>query len=308
MSPDVSGGASGAAAEPPACLPPRPARPPSVPLPRGAWDTHAHVVGGGPGMGLVAHRSYTPPPASADEYVAMLDTAGIDYGVVIAVSVHGNDNRLITDALRRYPDRLRGVVSIDGTETDAELLALRDLGVCGIRLNEHFAGGSGADHLMRLSDYCRPLGWHIDLGLSGARLRELALALRHLGLPLVIDHLGFCDPGAGLGGADFQAVLDLARMDDCWVKLSGAYRLSAGAAPYDDVAPFVRALCDAAPSRTVWAADWPNVALTDPGQMPETGEQLDALRAQLADPGRLHAVLVDNPLRLYGRPGTPVDN
>ena len=290
-----------------ACLPPRPVRAPhAFKLPGGSWDTHAHVIDGSPAVPFVPNRSYTPAPASPDEYIAMLDTVGIAYGVVIQVSVHGHDNRLIADALRRYPARLRGVVSIDGTESDGELAALRDLGVCGIRLNEHFSGGSGADRLQMLADRCRPLGWHVDLGLNGPRLRELAPALRNLNIRLVIDHLGFCPPDKGIDHADFRAVLDLSRMDDCWVKLSGAYRLAAKGAPYDDVAPFVRALCDTAPHRTIWAADWPNVALIDPARVPETGEQLDALHDWVRDPRQLHAVLVDNPMQLYGRPGTPV--
>ncbi len=295
---------------PPHCLPPRPARAPSTfRMPPGAWDTHAHVIGGGPDLPFVGNRSYTPPSASPDAYVAMLDRVGIAYGVVVAISVHGHDNRLIVDALKHHPTRLRGVVSIDGSEPDDELLALRDLGVCGIRLNEHFAGGAGADRLHRLAERCRPLGWHLDLGLSGARLNELAPALRRLGIRLVIDHMGFCPAEQGIAHPDFVAVLGLAGLEDCWIKLSGGYRLTMQPGACPDIAPFVQALCRAAPSRVVWASDWPNVALLDPARMPETGAQLETLDQQLGQrPGGaalLQAVLVDNPARLYGLPGTP---
>ncbi|HEY3812598.1 MAG TPA: amidohydrolase family protein [Caulobacteraceae bacterium] len=291
----------------PGCLPPRPAQPPaSFEVPRGAWDTHAHVIGGGPDAPFVAQRSYTPPPASVDAYVSMLDAAGVDFGVLVQISVHGADNRLIADGLRSYPQRLRGVISIDGGEDDAELEALRDLGVCGIRLNEHFAGGAGADHLERLADRCRPLGWHVDLGVSAARLRELAPRLARLDLPVVIDHMGAPSPASGVDHADFAAAIELANLDHCWIKLSGAYRFSEAGAPYDDLTPFVGALIAAAPKRTIWAADWPNVALSDPARMPQTGAQLDALARQIGDANQLHAVLVDNPLALFGRPGTSV--
>lgn len=290
--------------EAPICLPPRVSRAPTrFEMPRGAWDTHAHVIGGGPDMPFVANRSYTPPGQSPEDYIAVLDAAGLDYGVTIQISVHGNDNRLIAEALRRYPDRLRGVVSIDGTETDRELEELRDLGVCGIRLNELFTGGSGSDQIQQLAERCRPLGWHLDLGLKAPRLRELAPLLRQLDIRLVIDHLGFFPAELGVDHPDFQAVLDLAHMDDCWIKLSGAYRLTSLGAPYDDVGPLYRAVCEVAPSRTIWAADWPNVALFDQKLLPEIGEQLDALHHQLNDLDQLHAILVDNPLRLYGRPG-----
>jgi 2-pyrone-4,6-dicarboxylate lactonase len=236
----------------------------------------------------------------------MLDAVGITYGVVIQISVHGNDNRLIARALRQYPNRLRGVVSIDGSESQEELEALRPLGVCGIRINEHFSGGVGADQLQRLADRCRPLGWHLDLGLNGQRLRELAGVLRQIAIPLVIDHMGFCRAERGIEHAEFANVLELVQMPNCWIKLSGGYRLTSTRAPYEEIGPFVRALCRAAPDRTIWAADWPNVALNNPDTVPETGEQLDALFYQLGDWAQCRAVLVHNPMRLYGRPGTVV--
>ena len=291
----------------PDCLPPRRARPPgSFTIPAGGWDTHAHVVGGGREHPFVSTRGYTPPTAGVDDYVAMLDAVGLDYGVVIAISVHGSDNRLIAEALRRYPSRLRGVVSIDGSESEEALQALRALGVCGVRLNEHFAGGSGTDRLQAVAERCRALDWHLDLGLSGARLAALAPVLADLPVVKVIDHMGFCPAEQGVEHAHFRAVLDLVRRPDCWVKLSGGYRLTSQLGVCDDTAPFVRALWDAAPTRTIWAADWPNVAVSDAERMPETGEQLDTLSRHLGDPRRLYAVLVDNPLRLYGRPGEAV--
>ncbi|MDB6001231.1 MAG: GntR family transcriptional regulator, partial [Rhizobacter sp.] len=181
-----------------------------------------------------------------------------------------------------------------------------DAGVCGVRINELFAGGASADQLQRIAKRCRPLGWHLDLALHGHRLRELAPTLRALDIRLVIDHMGWCPAEQGVEQPDFQAVLDLVRMDDCWIKLSGAYRMSAQPAPYADVAPFVRALAQAAPTRTIWGTDWPHTALTDPARMPDPGALLDVLSAHLGDAAQLHATLVDNPLRLFGKPGTPV--
>ncbi|MDB5998838.1 MAG: GntR family transcriptional regulator, partial [Rhizobacter sp.] len=212
----------------PPCLPAGPSHPPQTfSVPRGAWDTHAHVIGGDAPYPLLPQRSYTPPPVSADDYVAMLDTLDLDHGVAIQISVHGNDNRLLVDALRQHPTRLRGVVAIDGSESDEALADMRDAGVCGVRINELFAGGASADQLQRIAKRCRPLGWHLDLALHGHRLRELAPTLRALDVRLVIDHMGWCPAEQGVEQPDFQAVLDLVRMDDCWIKLSGAYRMSA---------------------------------------------------------------------------------
>ena len=49
-------------------------------MPRGATDTHAHVIGLPPEYPLVAERSYTPAAAPAAAYLAMLDGAGLDRG------------------------------------------------------------------------------------------------------------------------------------------------------------------------------------------------------------------------------------
>src|SRR5690606_16704 len=120
----------------------------------------------------------------------------------------------------------------------------RAAGVCGVRLNELFSGGASADALVQIAARCRALGWHLDLALHGERLRELLPVLRTLELPLVIDHMGWCATAPGVDQPDFQAVLALARLPNCWTKLSGAYRMSTEAAPYADAAPFTRALAE----------------------------------------------------------------
>ena len=294
---------------PPACLAASKSHPPkSLVMPRGAWDTHAHVIGGDASRPLVVGRSYTPPAVSPAAYVAMLDTVGFDFGVTVQISVHGTDNRMIVDALRAHPTRLRGVVAIDGTESETHLLELREVGVCGVRLNELFAGGSTSSQLQRIAARCHELGWHLDLALHGNRLRALAPQLNLLDIPIVIDHMGWCAADKGIDQLDFQAGLDLVRLPNFWIKLSGAYRMSTKPWPYAEVGPFVRALAHAAPERTLWGTDWPHVALTDPARMPEPGALVDALARQLDDPALLHGILVNNPRRLYGLPGTPVNS
>ena len=300
----------------PACLGPRATTAPRrLRVPAGAWDTHAHVIGGGPDFPFVANRSYTPPAATPAQHAAMLDATGMAYGVLVQVSVHGIDNSLLVKALRERPGRLRGVAVIDADMTDAALLALRDAGVTGIRVNELFSGGGGAGDLAGLGARCAALGWHIQLALHGTRIRELKSVIERLKVPVVIDHMGWCAASAGVNQPDFQAVLSLVRDAGCWVKLSGAYRMSAQAAPYwdaapdtnaalyADAAPFAQALAAAAPDRLLWGSDWPHVALTDPAAMPQPGALLDVLYEQLhGDESLLHAVLTGNPPRLYGMP------
>jgi hypothetical protein len=76
-------------------------------VPKGAVDTHAHVIGLPPVYPFASLRSYTPPAADAAVYLAMLDATGMDHGVLIQVSVHGTNNRLMVQTLQANPQRLR---------------------------------------------------------------------------------------------------------------------------------------------------------------------------------------------------------
>jgi predicted TIM-barrel fold metal-dependent hydrolase len=83
-----------------------------------------------------------------------------------------------------------------------------------------------------------------------------------------------------------------------WVKLSGAYRLSAGQPPYRDLMPYVRELVAARADRIVWASDWPHAFLK--GRMPNTTDLLDMLGEWVPDEDTRRKILVDNPAALYG--------
>jgi predicted TIM-barrel fold metal-dependent hydrolase len=284
----------------PMCPAPDPApRPPRrIALPDGACDTHAHVIGGPPGYPLVDSRSYTPPEAAPAAYLGMLDAVGMARGVLVQVSVHGTDNRLMVETLTAHRDRLRGIAVVGADASDAELARLKDAGVVGLRLNVLFGGGVGFDQLERLGDRCRELGWHLQFLLDARALPELAPRLERLPVPFVVDHMGHMPVSAGIDHPGFQGLLGLLRRGKDWVKLSGAFRTSVAGPPYADTIPFARALLAAAPDRMVWGSDWPHVAHAGP--MPNVGDLLDLLADWVPDPAQRDAVLAANPARLYG--------
>ena len=215
-------------------------------MPPGAWDTHAHVIAGDEANPCVAERAYTRTTRQRGRLRRHARHRGSGLR-----NRHPDQRAWAPTTVRscrrcaRHPKRLRGVGAIDGTESKAALLALREAGICGVRLNDLFSGGSGSSQLLAIAERCRELGWHVDLALHGHRLRELSPVLRELNVPLVIDHMGWCDASRGIDQPDFQAVLELARLPNCWTKLSGAYRVSTQGAPWDDAAPFTRALAQA---------------------------------------------------------------
>ncbi|WP_043750541.1 amidohydrolase family protein [Methylobacterium nodulans] len=278
---------------------PHPRGPRAFAVPEGAVDTHAHVIGLPPAYPFVEARSYTPPAAAPDSYLAMLDATGMTYGVLVQVSVHGTDNRLMIETLRAHPRRLRGIAVIPLGLSERDLAALKDAGIVGLRLNVLYGGGIGFDQVEAYGALAREMGWHLQFLIDARQLPPLASRLARLPVPFVVDHMGHMPTRCGVEDEGFRTLVSLVR-DGAWVKLSGAYRMTAEPLPYRDTVPFARALLEAAPERCVWGSDWPHVAQWAP--MPNVGDLLDLLAEWVPDEAARHRVLVENPGRLYGFP------
>ena len=283
----------------PPCQGPDPLpRAPRFRMPRGACDCHAHVIGSPGRYPFTAERSYTPPPAPEEAYFAMHNALGIERGVLVQVSVHGTDNRLLVETLRRHPRRLRGIAVVTPDVADAELDVLDAAGVRGLRCNELFGGGVGLEAMETLARRIARRGWHLQLLIDGRRLPSISARLARLPVPFVIDHMGCIPTAGGLGGPGFQELCKLLQEADCWVKISGANRIASEPIPYRDTIPFARALVAARPERAVWGSDWPHVAIKGP--MVNDGVLLDLLAEWVPDAATRTRILVDNPAALYG--------
>jgi predicted TIM-barrel fold metal-dependent hydrolase len=279
----------------PACPAPPAIQPtPAHAVPKGAVDTHAHVIGGPP---YVSGRSYTPPPAPMAQYLAMLDATGMTYGVLTQVSVHGTDNHVLVDALTQNRNRLRGIAVIAPDAPDSEKRALKTAGVVGLRLNVLYGGGIGFDRLQDYGALCREMGWHLQFLIDAGQLPPLAKALGQLPVPFLIDHMGHFPTTRGVGDPGFQTLCALVH-DGAWVRLSGAYRTSVQGPPYDDTVPFAHALVEASADRCVWGSDWPHVA--NWGVMMTVADLIALLERWVPDVAIRKRVLVDNPHRLFG--------
>ena len=255
------------------------------------------MIGAPPDHPFVETRSYTPPGAPATAYLRMLDLTGMTYGVLVQVSVHGTDNRLMIETLRAHPERLRGVAVAALDAPERELAALKEAGVVGLRLNVLYGGGVGFDQVERYGALCREMGWHLQFLIDARDLPPLATRLSRLPVPFVVDHMGHMPVSAGVDDPGFQTLVSLAR-DGAWVKISGAYRLTDAGPPYRDTVPFAHALVAAASERCVWGSDWPHVA--NWGFMMNVGDLLDLLADWVPDEATRRRILVDNPHRLYG--------
>lgn len=276
---------------------PAPHGPTRFKVPRGAVDTHAHVIGAPPDHAYVADRSYTPPPATSDAYLAMLNATGMTYGVLVQVSVHGTDNRLMLKTIDAHRARLRGIAVTQPELSAREWQTMAEAGVVGLRINTLFGGGVGFSTLDRYEAICAEYGWHLQFLTNIRALGQLAGRLARLRVPFVIDHMGHFLVAEDSDRRGFDTMLSLLR-DGGWVKLSGAYRLAAP--PYAETIELARALVEAAPERCVWGSDWPHVA--NWAHMPNVGDLLDLLADWAPDAAARNRILTTNAHRLYGFP------
>jgi predicted TIM-barrel fold metal-dependent hydrolase len=292
-------GSSAGAAAIPVCAAPNPnPGTPKIAVPQNSCDCHAHIFGPVAQYPFTPKRSYTPPPASLQAYQRMLSALGLDRAVIVQPSVYGTDNRCTHDAVVAARGQWRGIAVVDANTNMQELRRLHDAGFRGVRINLLFKGGGLAmDTLEEVARLIAPLAWHVQLLIDGRDLPELAPRLQRLPVPFVIDHMGHMPVELGLAHPAFQTLLALVREGNCWVKLSGAYRISAKPYPYEDVVPIAQALVEAAPEHLVWGSDWPHPSFQ--GAMPVDATLLDLLAVWVPVSRTRALILTTNPAQLY---------
>jgi 2-pyrone-4,6-dicarboxylate lactonase len=278
---------------------PDPHPPRSFAPPPDACDAHCHVFGPAARFPFSADRSYTPPDSGIDRFEQLQHRLGLSRAVFVQASCHGTDNAAMVDAIEHGDGRYAGVAMIDESFTNRDIGRLHDVGVRGTRFNfvAHLGGAPDLDVFWRLVDRVQPFGWHIVLHFDAKDLPLHAELLDRMPCPYVIDHMARVPVTDGVEQEPFRQLLELMRDERCWVKISGAERLTAdGPPPYDDVVPFARALIAAAPDRVLWGTDWPHPNVR---HMPDDGDLLDLMTAFAPDEALRNRILVRNPETLY---------
>jgi predicted TIM-barrel fold metal-dependent hydrolase len=285
------------------CLPPdRNPRRPRVRLPKGSVDTHVHVFE--PGYTLSPARGYNPPDSTLADLKHLHATLGIERVVFTQPSVYGIDNSAILNAMRALneetPNRARAVVAVDMKISDADITALDVAGVRGVRLNTDNKGGMPIEmrDIPELAARIKPVGWHLEFLFPGKDILALMPVFMALKVPMSIAHFAYQSATAGVKAPGFQALLELVRRGNTWVKISGANRVSRGdLPPYDDVKPMAEALIEAAPHRIMWGTDWPhpNKYVVNPND----GDLVDAFGDWVSDEAMRRKIMVQTPAEFY---------
>ena len=288
----------------PVCMAPDPdTKTPAYRPPPGATDAHCHIFGPGDVYPYAADRSYTPPDAPLSRFKELQATLGLERAVLVNASCHGTDNTVILDAIAQSGGKYRGVANVDSTISDEELQRLHEGGIRGIRFNfvQHLGGTPDMAEFHKLVNRIRPLDWHVVLHFDAGDLLAFEEMLSGLPVPFVIDHMGRVPTKDGLDQRPFEILLQTAKMENCWVKICGAERVSSAGPPFTDAVPFGQAILEVCPDRVLWGTDWPHPNIKK--HMPNDGDLVDLIPLFMADAATQQAVLVDNPQRLYGFTG-----
>jgi predicted TIM-barrel fold metal-dependent hydrolase len=245
-------------------------------------------------------RSYTPPECTVDLYRQVMAALGIDRVVIVQGSAHGFRLDAAIDAVARLGHRARGVAVAPADVSDEALDRLHEAGFRALRVVTRVKGGVSPEQAGTLAQRIARLGWHLQFLLNGPEdMEDMAPLLASLPVPCVIDSMARFRPEDVPGHPGFGALLRLLETGNCWVKLNGIERRSHLGPPYADMAPIANALIAARPDRLVWGTDWPHPMAWD-HPMPDDADLLDWTSQWDGDDAIRKAILVDNPVRLYG--------
>ncbi|GKT63901.1 tim barrel metal-dependent [Colletotrichum tofieldiae] len=238
-------------------------------IPRGAWDSHMHVVDPA-AYPLAKDAVYCPKTHRLDQALSFETSVGIDNIVLVQPSIYGNDNTCLLDALRALgPRRGRAVVAFEpGSLSESTRREWHKLGVRGVRINLSSVGKSLdatelTELLHRYAEDCKPLDWVIQVYMPMSMIELLEPIVPTLGVRVCIDHLGHpCikdmpshNPYDMKG---FKSLAKLLRAGNTYVKLSAPYRLSSKA-DHSDLEPIAREVLHLrGKDRVIFATDWPH--------------------------------------------------
>jgi 2-pyrone-4,6-dicarboxylate lactonase len=275
-----------------------PSKPRFTPPP-GAVDAHCHVFGPMAQFPFSAAAKYLPQDAGPNALFALRDQLGFTRNVIVQASCHGTDNAATLHAIAQSGGKARGVAVVDPVISDAELAALHQGGMRGVRFNflKRLVDNAPKDKFLEVATRL-PIGWHVVIYFEADILEEMREFIAAIPVPVVIDHMGRPDVAQGPDGADMRAFRRLLESrDDIWFKATCPDRLDAGGDPWAAFAAAVRPLVEDYPDRCLWGTDWPHPNMES--NIPDDGHLVDMIPRIAVTEELQHKLLIDNPMRLY---------
>lgn len=273
---------------------------PRIAVPPDAADCHLHIYD--PRFPLVHPERLAVAGASTVEYRRLQERLGTSRAVVVQPAAYGTDNRVTLDAIARLgAQRTRGIAVVHPEVTDAELDALHEGGIRGVRFSMHDPRTAVTTPAMiaPLAPRLAARGWHLQLHVRAVQLAGMAALLASLPCDVVFDHMARLPLPEGIRHPAHALVMKRLDAGRGWVKLSGPYLEGReGTLGYTGITAVARAFVAGAPERLVWGSDWPHPTEREP--KPDDAVLLDRLAEWAPDEATRKRILVDNPAILYG--------
>ena len=277
---------------------------PKLKAPANACDCHMHIYDGArfPPM-RPGPQSRMQENAAVAQYRLLQKRNGTTRTVIVTPAAYVTDNRVTLDAIAQLgPANARGVAVVHPGVTGAELRALADGGIRGIRFTvfDPRSAAVSIDMIEPLGKRVADLGWHIQIHMLAGQIVENAALLESLPTQVVFDHMGRLPQPNPLDHPAFTIIRRMLDKGRTWVKLAGAYQdTNAGAPAYADKTAVAQAYIKAAPERVVWGSDWPHPT-EKPEHKPDDAALFDLLTVWAPDEAQRRRILVTNPEALYG--------
>lgn len=208
-----------------------------------------------------------PPEVTGDDMVAAMDAVGVDAAIVVSAwTMYRYDPSYAISVWATYPDRFALVKPLDPADPAAdEIIAdwAETDGAVGVRIMLTNTAPDDPDDpgTNRILAAAGRHGLPVNLACAGRLPQVRALAARHEGTRLVVDHLGIYQPRTPPAPPDpfatFPELLELAAYENVAVKVTGACTLSHAPFPYDDLwNPLGRVFDAFGFDRCMWGTDW----------------------------------------------------
>lgn len=231
-------------------------------------DTHVHVWEIDPPrypIGPTAPGWKTMPdePGTADELLNEMNINGVDFSVLVQTSWSTWNNGYIADSVERFPDRFVGhglIDPLDKNNAEKAVYWMQDRGLVGFRFHPMYypeedvlLNESNGPLWEELSKKEAIVQFHMRAG-DAVQIDVLAKKFAHMNF--LVDHMGY--PDISKKNDLFTPVLDLAKYDNVFVKISDVAGRSNDIFPHIDVHPYIRLLYDAfGSSRLLWGTGYP---------------------------------------------------
>lgn len=204
-----------------------------------------------------------PYPVTAEMVIEGMDEAAVDRVVLVPPSWEGDRNDVVLDATSHYPDRFGAMGRLSLTDPASRDLVAdwrKQPGMLGMRFTFHrpeqrvWLTDGTAEWLWTAAEAA---GIPLMVFLPGSVPAIDAVAERHPGLRLVIDHLALARGVDAEAFAGLPDVLRLGRHPNVAVKASALPLYSSEPYPFANIHGYIRQVYDAfGPQRMFWGTDW----------------------------------------------------